>query len=446
MSKNNFPPDFLFAAATASYQVEGAWNEDGKGESIWDHFAHTPGKIANGDTGDVACDHYHRWRDDIALMREIGLNAYRFSVSWPRILPAGRGQVNQRGLDFYAQLVDGLLEAGIRPFPTLFHWDLPQALQEEGGWTARSTADAFAGYADVVTRALGDRVEDWMTLNEPGVVAFDGYLWGTHAPGHSDMGEFLRAAHYQMLGHGLAIPVMRRNCPTARLGIALNLWPAVPASCGPADIAAAQLEDDRQIAWFLGPLTGRGYPGTVVNDLVLPLDFIQPGEMETIAAPLDFVGANYYSRSVVRSNEIPEEENAPQEVYASLPRTAMGWEIYPQGLYDLLVRLQRVYGFECIYVTENGAAFEDSISPDGEVHDLQRVEYYRQHLGAAARAIADGVPLKGFFTWSLMDNFEWAQGYSKRFGMLYVDYPTQRRILKDSGKFYRDVIRGEVQV
>jgi beta-glucosidase len=442
----SFPPDFIWGAATASYQIEGAWDEDGKGESIWDRFSHTPGNIANGDTGDVACDHYHRWREDVALMKEIGLQAYRFSIAWPRLLPEGRGRANPPGLDFYDRLVDELLEAEIEPFVTLYHWDLPQALQDQGGWPARSTAEAFVEYADLASRTLGDRVTYWMTLNEPFVSAIVGYLEGRHAPGHSDLDETLAAAHHLLLAHGWAIPVIRRNSPDAQVGIVLNLSGQTPASPSAADRAAAWQGDGILNRWFLDPLSARGYPADIVQHHGRPMDFVQAGDLEAIAAPLDFLGVNYYTRGVVRSSVVPEAENAPRAVFPNPERTEMGWEVYPEGLYELLGRVHFDYRFPALYVTENGAAYPDQIGPDGRVDDPSRVAYLKTHFTEAARAIAAGVPLRGYFVWSLMDNFEWAHGYSKRFGLVYVDYRTQRRVLKTSAHWVRRVIAANAVV
>ena len=436
----SFPPDFIWGAATASYQIEGAWDEDGKGESIWDRFSHTPGKIANGDTGDVASDHYHRWRKDVALMKEIGLQAYRFSIAWPRLLPEGRGRVNQPGLDFYDRLVDGLLEAGIKPFVTLYHWDLPQALQDQGGWPARSAAEAFVEYADLASRTLGDRVTYWMTLNEPFVSAFVGYLEDRHAPGHSDLDEALAAAHHLLLAHGWAVPAIRCNSPNAQVGIVLNLSGQTPASPSAADRAAAWQQDGVVNRWFLDPLSARGYPADIVQHYGRSMDFVQAGDLEAIAAPLDFLGVNYYTRGVARSSVVPEAENAPRTVFPNPERTEMGWEVYPEGLCELLGRLHFDYRFPALYITENGAAYADQIGPDGRVDDPSRVAYLKNHFTEAAKAIAAGVPLRGYFVWSLMDNFEWAHGYSKRFGLVYVDYRTQRRVLKTSAHWYRRVI------
>lgn len=435
-----FPPGFIWGAATAAYQIEGAWNEDGKGESIWDRFSHTPGKILTGETGDIACDHYHRWREDIALMRELGLKGYRFSLAWTRLLPEGRGKVNTPGLDFYNRLVDALLDAGIEPFVTLYHWDLPQALQDRGGWPARDTAKCYVEYAELAARRLGDRVKYWMTLNEPWVSAVIGHLWGQHAPGHRDLGEALAAAHHLLLAHGWAVPVIRRDSPGAQVGIVLNLGPQVPASPSEADHAAARRADGTLNRWFLDPISGRGYPEDIVEYYNLPLTFDLPGDREAMAAPLDFLGVNYYMRGIVRSDEIPEEKNEPRTVFPNPNPTEMGWEVYPEGLYELLMRLKRDYAFPAYYITENGAAYSDQVEQDGRVNDPQRIAFLRDHLLAAGRALAEGVPLKGYFVWSLMDNFEWAHGYSKRFGLIYVDYSTLERIPKASFYWYRRVI------
>lgn len=440
MSTITFPENFIWGAATSSYQIEGAWNKDGKGESIWDRFSHTPGKIEDGSTGDVACGHYHRWREDVALMKEIGLHAYRFSLSWPRLLPQGRGRANPAGLDFYSQLVDALLEAGIEPFVTLYHWDLPQALQDQGGWPARTTAEAFVEYADLVSRRLGDRVKSWMTFNEPFVSAIVGYLEGRHAPGHTDLDEALAAAHHLLLAHGWAVPVIRQHSPQAQVGIVLNLSGQTPASPSAADRAAAWQRDGTLNRWFLDPLAARGYPADTVQHYERPMDFVQADDLETIAVPLDFLGVNYYTRGVVRNNAVSEAENEPRVVFPNPQRTDMGWEVYPEGLYELLGRLHFDYRFPALYITENGAAYPDQVGSDGQVDDPLRVAYFKAHLAAAAQAIAAGVPLRGYFAWSLLDNFEWAHGYTKRFGLIYVDYQTQRRIFKSSAHWYRRVI------
>jgi len=435
-----FPSGFLWGAATASYQIEGAWDEDGKSPSIWDTFSHTPGKVHGGDTGDVACDHYHRYREDVALMRELGLEAYRFSVSWPRVLPEGRGRVNRAGLDFYSRLVDALLEAGIAPVLTLYHWDLPQALQDLGGWGSRDTIDAFAEYAGVVSRDLGDRVALWITHNEPAVVAFEGHAIGEHAPGIRDPKLALQVAHNLLVSHGLAVPVLRAN-GAGKVGITINAWPVQPESEDPVDVAAAERVYAREVDWFLDPLYGRGYPADVlaIYERLGWVPEVRDGDMEAIAAPTDFLGLNYYSRSKVKFDAGDEPWHAA-DVREPGEYTDMDWLVYPDGLFDLLTRVHGEQAPAEIYVTENGAAFADELSPDGHVHDERRVSYLREHFRAAARAVGAGIPLRGYFVWSLLDNFEWAEGYSKRFGIVRVDFETQVRTIKDSGHFLRDVI------
>ncbi len=432
-----FPTGFLWGAATASYQIEGAWREDGKGESIWDRFSHTPGKIENGDTGDVAADHYHRWQADISLMAELGLKAFRFSVAWPRILPQGYGKVEPRGLDFYNRLVDGLLAEGIEPWVTLYHWDLPQALQDRGGWPARDTAKAFADYAEVVARSLGDRVKHWMTLNEPWVAAVVGHYHGIHAPGHQDLVEATRATHHLLLGHGWAVPLIRRDSVGSQVGIVLNYSPMHPATDREEDIFAARLNDGVVQRMFLDPLAGRPYPADVVEAQGLVLDMVESGDAKTISAPIDFLGLNNYSREMVKHEGAFELGEWKDD---GVDRTEMGWEVYPEGIYEMLMRVTREYPFKALYVTENGAAFADRVGPTGEVDDPRRVSFLKGYLTQAARAIGEGAPLKGYFVWSLMDNFEWSLGYAKRFGLVYVDFETQARIPKTSARWYSGVI------
>ncbi|MAT42602.1 MAG: beta-glucosidase [Anaerolineaceae bacterium] len=448
-----FPDHFLWGAATASYQIEGGWQADGKGESIWDRFSHTPGKILNGETGDVACDHYNRFKEDVRLMKEMGLQTYRFSIAWSRIFPEGRGKVNQAGLNFYSELIDELLKAEIIPFVTLFHWDLPQPLQDEGGWTNRSTVDAFLEYTDIVTKTFGGRVKNWITHNEPSVVTYLGYVYGDHAPGiKDDMPAALAAAHHLMLSHALALPIIRKNSPGCEAGIVLNANYLQPASRSRADLQLLRERDGLWVRWFLDALHGRGYASDVLSSLVaegkIPstqLEFVQPGDLETISEPMDFVGLNFYNRDVVRSDAIPEEENLPQTVF-SQPKdevnwTEMGWEVYPEGLLHVLARFYFEYQIPKIYITENGASYSDGPGPDGRVHDERRIAYLREHFKVAHQAIEMGVPLAGYFVWSLMDNFEWAWGYRQRFGLVWVNYETQERILKDSALWYHQVIR-----
>ena len=438
-----FPSDFAWGAATASYQIEGAWNEDGKGESVWDRFSHTPGKVEDGDTGDVACDHYHRWREDVDLMEGLGLNAYRFSIAWPRILPNGEGHVNPVGLDFYSRLTDALLERGIEPFATLYHWDLPQALQEKGGWPERFVVEAFAAYTEVVSRRLGDRVRHWITVNEPWVNAVIGYRTGQHAPGETDLGRSVAAAHHLLLAHAAAVPILRANSPGARVGLALNLTPQHPASGSIADRVAATWVDGYINRWFLDPLSGRGYPADIVRSFEPRMDIVQPGDLEAIARPVDMLGVNYYMRGIARSEAIPETENEPRTVSPGDEITEMGWEVYPQGLYQTLARLHFNYGFPALYVTENGAAYRDEVGSEGQVEDPERRSYLHRHLREVQRAIEIGVPVHGYFVWSLLDNFEWSYGFSKRFGVVRVDFETGRRIVKSSGRWYRDLIRSK---
>jgi beta-glucosidase len=444
MTQIKFPPGFVWGTATASYQIEGAAHEDGRSESIWDRFSHTPGKILDGSSGDVACDHYHRWQDDIALMKGLGMQAYRFSIAWPRILPNGRGAVNQAGIDFYSRLVDGLLEAGITPFATLYHWDLPQVLQDAGGWPARATAEAFVEYADVVTRALGDRVKHWITHNEPWCASLLSYQIGEHAPGLHDWHAALAAAHHILLSHGMAVPVIRANSPGAEVGITLNFTQAVSASERAEDVAATRAFDGFFNRWFLDPLYRATYPDDMVEfykaDGRLPaggLEFVQSGDMTTIAVPTDFLGVNYYTRAVISASTLEQGGGAPE---SGLERTEMDWEVYPEGLEHLLVRLHTDYQPAKLYVTENGASYSDPPGPDGLVHDERRRTFLRDHFAASHRAIEAGVPLAGYFVWSLMDNFEWAKGYTQRFGIVWVDYDTQERIPKDSALWYRQVI------
>ncbi|MDP9362838.1 MAG: GH1 family beta-glucosidase [Chloroflexota bacterium] len=440
LAEERFPEGFVWGAATAAYQIEGAAREDGRGESIWDRFSQTPGKTVNGDTGDVACDHYHRWRGDIDLMREIGINVYRFSIAWPRVLPEGRGRVNEAGLAFYDRLVDGLLSAGITPWATLYHWDLPQSLEDRGGWPRRATAEAFAEYADVLTSRLGDRVKHWITLNEPWCSGFLGYLTGEHAPGRTDRADALRAVHALLLAHGLTVPIVRRNSPGAEVGITLNLTPTYAATDGAADRAAARRHDGFFNRWFLDPLYGRGYPDDMLALYGDAAPRPEAADFDTIAASTDFLGINYYSPAYVRD----EPDNPPLRIgHASPPgveRTEMGWLVEPRGLHDLLRRLHHEYPAGPLYVTENGAAYPDPPPREGRVADPERTRYYVGHLAAARRAIADGAPLAGYFAWSLMDNFEWAFGYTRRFGITHVDFTTQQRTIKDSGRWYGRVV------
>ncbi len=434
------PADFTWGVATAAYQIEGAVTEDGRSPSIWDTFSHTPGKVDGGDTGDVACDHYHRVPEDIGLIKRLGADAYRFSIAWPRVVPGGDGPVNKAGLDFYDRLVDGLLEAGVTPFATLYHWDLPQALQDRGGWTVRETSEHFAAYAAHVVERLGDRVKDWATLNEPLCSAWIGHLEGRMAPGLTDLTAAVRASYHLHLGHGLAVQAIRAASSDARVGIVNNLSPIEPASGSEADLAAARRADGHINRWWLDPILGRGYPQDMVEEYGVELP-VQPGDLETIAAPLDWLGLNYYFRQIVTADP---DGTAPRARQVSVPGarlTHMDWEVHAEGLEQLLLRLTEEYGVERIFVTENGSAYEDVVAADGSVHDPERVRYLEEHLAACARAVAKGAPLAGYFAWSLMDNFEWAYGYDKRFGLVHVDYATQRRTVKSSGLRYAELVR-----
>ncbi len=440
MAKVKFPEGFAWGVATSAYQIEGGWNEDGKGPSIWDTFSHTAGKIADGTTGDVACDHYHRWREDIALMKELGVKAYRFSIAWARVLPEGRGSVNPKGLDFYDRLVDGLKGAGIEPFVTLYHWDLPQGLQDIGGWARRDVAYYFADYCGVVANRLGDRVRFWMTHNEPWVVAWIGHGWGHHAPGLTSRSLALQVSHHLLLSHGLAVPILKEAGKESRVGIVLNLSPVYPATDTERDGQAAVRQDGFLNRWYLDPVFVGSYPkdmwdlyGSLVPD-------VKPGDLSIISRKIDFLGVNYYSRSVVENDPGEGLVRARGVAVEGAEYTEMGWEVYPEGLYDLLVRLHNDYRVGEIYITENGAAYDDRVSDDGTVKDEKRVRFLRDHFFQAHRALEAGVPLKGYFVWSLMDNFEWGYGYSKRFGIVYVDFFTQKRIVKETGVWYRKVI------
>ncbi|MFF3274501.1 GH1 family beta-glucosidase [Streptomyces chrestomyceticus] len=433
------PPGFLWGVATSAYQIEGAVAEDGRAPSIWDTFSREPGRVDNGDTGDVACDHYHRWREDIALMRRLGVTGYRFSVAWPRVRPAGDGPVNQAGLDFYDRLVDGLLDAGITPYVTLYHWDLPQALQDRGGWPVRETAEHYAAYASVVAGALGDRVKDWATLNEPLCSAWIGHLEGRMAPGLTDPTAAVRAAYHLHLAHGLGVQAVRAAAPGARVGIVNNLSPCEPASDSEADRAAALRADGHTNRWWLDPIHGRGYPQDMIDLYGVDLPE-RPGDLATIAAPLDWLGLNYYFRNVVADDPRGPLPYARQVRLPDVRRTAMDWEVHADGLEQLLVRLTDEYGARRILVTENGSGYADTVAADGSVEDPERTTYLEEHLAACARAVRRGAPLAGYFAWSLLDNFEWAYGYDKRFGLVHVDYATQRRTVKASGRRYAELI------
>jgi beta-glucosidase len=460
-----FPSDFLFGVATAAYQIEGAAHEDGRTDSIWDAFSRIPGAVVGMENGDVACDHYHRYRDDVALMSRLGVQTYRFSTSWARVCPDG-GPANPTGLDFYSRLVDELLEHDILPWLTLYHWDLPQALEEKGGWPNRDTAYRFLDYATAVYDVLGDRVTSWTTLNEPWCASFLSYIGGEHAPGRQDPTAGLAAGHHLLLGHGLVIDELRRRDPSLSLGITLNLTVADPVDPGnPDDVDAARKIDGQFNRFFLDPIFRGVYPEDVLQD-VSALGFepvIQPGDLEIISTPIDMLGVNYYhgelvgatppagaSMSTAAPSERPKRSPFPaaEGVYwhlRDLPLTAMDWEVQPEGLTRLLRRIHDEYTAPAgvaLAVTENGAAYADVVAADGVVHDAERTEFLEQHLDAILDAIDEGVPVRGYFYWSLMDNFEWAWGYDKRFGLVHVDYDTLERTPKDSANAYARIIAG----
>jgi beta-glucosidase len=447
----NFPEDFLWGTATAAYQVEGAVGEDGRGRSIWDTFSHTPGKVLHGDTGDIACDQYHRLEEDLDLMAELGIQAYRFSVAWPRIQPEGSGPANRPGLDYYRRLVDGLRERSIEPMLTLYHWDLPQTLEDAGGWTNRDTSDRFAEYTGIVYEALSDSVGFWITLNEPWVVAWMGHGYGLHAPGKTDAGAALATTHHLLLGHGLAMERMRSARDGNRLGVTLNLHPAHPSRDREADAKAARRVDGQANRLYLDPLFRGEYPVDVLSHYQgrgADLSFVREGDLGKISVPLDFLGVNYYFRNTVRDAPEGGPPNVPFADLDARPivphaaeKTAMGWPVEPEGLTEILVRIKEEYADVPIYVTENGRAVHDYVDPEGGVDDEERVGYLDAHFRAAHEAIERGVDLRGYMVWSFLDNFEWAEGYSKRFGIVFVDYGTQRRVPKSSARWYSEVIR-----
>ena len=432
---------FVWGAATAAFQIEGATTADGRGESIWDRFASVEGNIAHGDTGDPACERYYLWQEDLDLMRSLGLEGYRFSIAWPRIQPSGRGPANQRGLDFYRALVEGMLERDIRPLATLYHWDLPQPLQDEGGWSSRDVIDRFVEYAGIVFDALDDLVPAWITHNEPWVTSFLGYGYGAKAPGIHDWPTAIRASHHSLLAHGAAVRAFRQAGHAGQIGITLDLTVAIPATGSGADREAAERLDGHHNRWFLDPVFRASYPEDMIafyERRFGPLDAIRPGDLETIAQPLDFLGVNFYRpnwASAVDDGGLDVGDDPPE-----LERTSMDWPIAPEYLTDLLVRVRRDYGEIPLLITENGAAFDDRLNGADMVEDERRIAYLRGHIEAVERARAHGVAVRGYYVWSLLDNFEWEYGYEKRFGIVFVDFPTQRRIPKQSALWYRDLI------
>lgn len=441
-----FPRDFVWGAATSAYQIDGAFDEGGRGRSIWDTFARMPGATVHGDTGDVACDHYHRWRDDVALMRRLGLTGYRFSVSWPRLQPDGRGVLNPAGISFYRALLAELHEAGIRPLVTLYHWELPQALEDAGGWPVRDTAARYAEFAGLVGGALGDLADDWITINEPWCQAFLGYESGKHAPGRRHLPDAVAATHHLLLAHGLGVAAVRAASAGARVGIADILTDVVPASTSADDLAATARYDANSNRLFLDPVLRGGYPDDV-REIYEPHGlgrWIEPGDEHAIAVPIDFLGVNHYQRVVVRA-DAGDHHLGASGTPAEPATTSLGWSVTPEALTAVLGRVARDYPALPLYITENGASYPDYIDPSGEVRDVERVAYLEGYLSAAADAIAAGVDLRGYFHWSLLDNFEWGEGYRSRFGLVYVDYGTQRRIPKASARWYSDVIRRHQQ-
>jgi beta-glucosidase len=439
MARLTFPDGFHWGTATASYQIEGAFMADGRGESIWDRFAHTPGRVKNGHTGDVACDSYHRFGEDIALMREMNLGSYRFSIAWPRVQPDGRGAANAKGLDYYRRLVDAVRAAGLRPFPTLYHWDLPQALEDAGGWPARDTAGRFAEYAEIVTRAL-DAVDDWMIFNEPSVFTVLGYLLGNHAPGRTNVEDMLRATHTVNLAQADAFKAMKAVRNDLRIGSAFNMAPCEPASDSLEDVAAAERWHSIMNVWFVDPpLRGR-YPEAFLAGLPADIMGIEPDDLGRIRTAFDFLGINLYTRArIAHQPGLPYGLDATQVATTEGPVTDFGWEVWPDALYDMLMRVTRDYETPVLEVTENGCAYGDAPGPEGRVRDERRIDFYRGYLEAVHRAISDGADVRGYHAWSLLDNFEWAEGYTQRFGLVWMDFETQERTLKDSGRWYGTV-------
>jgi beta-glucosidase len=442
VSGPRFPRDFVWGTATSAFQIEGATDEGGRGPSIWDAFCAQPGRVLGGHDGRDACDHVHRWPADLDLVAGMNLDAYRFSIAWPRVQPTGRGRANEAGLDFYDRLVDGMVARGLAPYATLYHWDLPQALEERGGWRARDTAFAFADYAQLVADRLGDRVVSFATLNEPWCSAHLGYATGEHAPGLRDLGASLQVAHHLLFAHGLGMAALRAGAPRARHGIVLNLYPAYPASDRDEDVAAAGRQHLFQNRWYLDPLLRGRYPAEAWSGYGDLVPEVRDGDLATISAPLDLLGVNYYSRAVVAdAPDRPYPRTRPVEGADDV--TAMGWEIYPAGLRDLLTDLHASDRLPDVYITENGAAFDDRVDGRGAVPDPERIRYLEGHLAALAEAIEDGVPVRGYFAWSLLDNFEWAWGYARRFGLVHVDFDTQVRTPKASARWYADFVAAQ---
>jgi beta-glucosidase len=430
--------EFVWGVATSSYQIEGAANEGGRGQSIWDTFCKVPGKVANFDNGDIACDHYHRYKEDLDLMKWMGVKAYRFSVAWPRVIPDGVGRVNEMGLDFYDRLIDSLLEREIAPWLTMYHWDLPEALQLRGGWNNREVVEWFGEYAEMLTSRFGDRVKNWMTLNEPLCSAWLGHLYGDMAPGIKDLQTALNVSHNLLMSHGLACQVIRSNVSEANVGIVINVTPAVPATDSQEDSNAAQLADGFDNRWFLDPVFGRTYPADVIDTLGASPE-IHSGDMKLIAQDLDFLGVNFYFRQTVAADQNSKPLPIRSVNRENVKRTAMNWEVHPQAFEEILLRISKEYSPKAIYITENGSAWNDEVI-NGEIIDDERIDYLARHLDVMRSAKNQGAPILGYFAWSFLDNFEWAYGYEKRFGLIYVDYKTQKRTPKKSAFFYRQLL------
>lgn len=436
LARADFPVDFTWGCSTSSFQIEGGAALDGRAESIWDRFCQQPGKIRDGSNASVASDHYHRWPEDLDLAQQFGMNAYRFSIAWPRVISELGGKPNQRGLDFYSRLVDGMLERGLQPWATLYHWDLPQYLQDLGGWERRATVDAYLEFVDVTTRHLGDRVKHWITHNEPWCTAMHGNWDGMHAPGQQNFKAALQVCHHVLLSHGLAVPLIKSNVAQAQVGIALSLHPLRATSDAPEDLAAMQRHDGLRNRWFLDPLFGRGYPADILEHCAADLPDMEATDLEVIATPIDFLGVNYYfPETIADAPEIPPL-HTKLVVLPDRERTGFAWEVAPDGMRELLVRIKNDYPKIPIFLTENGSSYEDQVETDGSVCDTERRNYFMRHLNALKQARAEGVDVRGYFAWSLMDNFEWAEGYLRRFGMVYIDFVTQKRTVKESGRWF----------
>ena len=446
MKKTDFPPNFKWGAATSSFQIEGSNEVDGKLESIWDRFVDNPKNIRNNDHAKIACDHYNRWESDFDLLENLGVNSYRFSVSWPRVVKDDLKTINLKGLDFYERMVDNLLSRNVDPFLTLNHWDIPQNFYEKGGWLNRDTSKYFLDYANIMSEKLGDRVKNWITHNEPWVIAYLGFNEGTHAPGHKSLFETLKVSHHLLLSHGQAVPIIRSNSKDSKVGITLNLTPAYPASPSKVDTKAANLFDQFFNTWYLNPLYGKNYPDEIIQSwkdegkLESDLDFIKEKDLGIISVKTDFLGINYYSRAINRCTSTSEEENLPVEIVSG-EKTKFEWEVFPDGLKDLLLRLKKDYNPPSLFITENGASYDYDVEADGAINDIKRIDYIRTHIEACKNAISKGVPLDGYYCWSLMDNFEWAEGYYHRFGLIHVDLKTQERIPKNSYKWYKKFLK-----